>query len=232
MYAKINISGELEVLTGMHIGGSGAFSAIGATDSPIIKDPVSNLPMIPGSSLKGKMRTLLARQYNETVAKTPNDDVDRIKRLFGSSDSDAYKTARLIFSDALLKNGDALRERLDSLTEVKFENTINRISAEANPRQIERAVRGSRFDVDLIYEISRNAAGDFPARDEVLEDFELLAAGFRLLRYDYIGGSGSRGYGRIDMGRLTAKVAVGALADDLRLEEINETLQACATQAL
>jgi CRISPR-associated protein Csm3 len=224
MYAKINISGELEVLTGMHIGGSDAFSAIGATDSPVIRDPVGNLPMIPGSSLKGKMRTLLARQCNEALAKTPDGDDDRIKRLFGSANDERFKPARMIFSDMFLKNGDALREKTDSLTEIKFENTINRISAEANPRQIERVVRGSKFDIDLIYEISLDQTGNFPSKDEILEDFGLLAAGFRLLQYDYIGGSGSRGYGRVGVGLLTAAIAVGALADGLSLEEINGTL--------
>jgi CRISPR-associated protein Csm3 len=228
MYAKINVRGELEVLTGMHIGGSGAFSAIGATDSPIIKDPVSNLPVIPGSSLKGKLRTLLAGQYNTEPARTPNQDDDRIKRLFGASDNEQFKTARLIFSDMLLKNSDALREQLDTLTEVKFENTINRITAEANPRQIERAVRGSTFDVDLIYGISRDISGGFPPSAEILEDFSLLADGFRLLQYDYIGGSGSRGYGRVAIKALTAKVVAGELMDGLRLEEINETLKRCA----
>mgnify|MGYP000999537641 CR=1 FL=1 len=60
MYAKVEISGVIEVVTGMHIGGSSAFSAIGAVDSPVIRDVRTNLPMLPGSSLKGKMRTLLA----------------------------------------------------------------------------------------------------------------------------------------------------------------------------
>ena len=60
MYAKIKIFGDLYVKTGMHIGGSSAFAAIGAVDSPVIRDTRSSLPMIPGSSLKGKMRTLLA----------------------------------------------------------------------------------------------------------------------------------------------------------------------------
>lgn len=64
MYAKIQITGTIEAVTGMHIGGSSAFSAIGAVDSPIIKDIKTNNPMIPGSSLKGKMRTLLAKKYN------------------------------------------------------------------------------------------------------------------------------------------------------------------------
>ena len=53
MYAKIQITGNLEVKTGMHIGGSSAFAAIGAVDSPVIKDGRTQSPMIPGSSLKG-----------------------------------------------------------------------------------------------------------------------------------------------------------------------------------
>lgn len=65
MYSKLEITGTLEVLTGMHIGGSSAFAAIGAVDSPVIRDTLSDRPMIPGSSLKGKLRTLLALRYNE-----------------------------------------------------------------------------------------------------------------------------------------------------------------------
>ena len=65
MYGKIEISGKIELLTGMHIGASDSFAAIGAIDTPVIKDPISGLPIIPGSSLKGKMRTLLAKAYNE-----------------------------------------------------------------------------------------------------------------------------------------------------------------------
>ena len=68
MLAKIEISGTLEVVTGMHIGGSSAFSAIGAVDSPVVKDTRTNQPMIPGSSFKGKMRSLLAKRYNEFKA--------------------------------------------------------------------------------------------------------------------------------------------------------------------
>ena len=66
MYAKIKIQGTVEVITGMHIGGSSAFSPIGAVDSPVMRDVRSSLPLIPGSSLKGKMRTLLAKTYNKS----------------------------------------------------------------------------------------------------------------------------------------------------------------------
>lgn len=52
MFAKIEINGTIEIVTGLHIGGSSAFSAIGAVDSPVIKDGRTNMPMIPGSSLK------------------------------------------------------------------------------------------------------------------------------------------------------------------------------------
>lgn len=69
MFAKIEISGTIEIVTGLHIGGSSAFSAIGAVDSPVIMDTRTNQPMIPGSSLKGKMRALLAKQYNTAIAK-------------------------------------------------------------------------------------------------------------------------------------------------------------------
>ena len=86
MLAKAEISGMIETVTGLHIGGSNAFSAIGAADSPVIKDARTNRPMIPGSSLKGKMRSLLAKKYNEGyVASTPDDDADCLTRLFGSA---------------------------------------------------------------------------------------------------------------------------------------------------
>ena len=85
MIAKIEISGIIEVVTGLHIGGSSAFSAIGAVDSPVVLDTRTNQPMIPGSSLKGKMRALLAKQYNEKIVKLPDDDAECLIHLFGSA---------------------------------------------------------------------------------------------------------------------------------------------------
>ena len=87
MYGKLIIKSELKVLTGLHIGGSNIFAAIGSVDSPVIKDTRTNMPIVPGSSLKGKLRTLLARSYAEDIHKLPdpNDDPIEIRRLFGSS---------------------------------------------------------------------------------------------------------------------------------------------------
>lgn len=215
MYAKMSITGDILVKTGMHIGGSSAFAAIGAVDAPVIKDVRTNLPMIPGSSLKGKMRSLLAKALNETLS-DPDHDHERIRRLFGSAQKDHVKRSRLLFSDMVLANDEELRRAgLQSMTEVKFENSINRATAVANPRQIERAVRGSIFEMDLIYEAEEET--------EIVEDIKLLAEGFRLLQYDYLGGSGSRGYGKVVFQQLEARTVVGTIDEEI-LQQCNEIL--------
>lgn len=220
MYTKIQITGEIEAVTGMHIGGSSAFSAIGAVDSPVIKDVLTNLPMIPGSSLKGKMRALLAKEYNDRFANKAEDDCERLVRLFGTSKKDEngkIRSSRIIISDMFMINARELKDMgLQSFTEVKFENSINRCTAVANPRQIERSVRGTKFGVDFVYEVEKES--------EVLEDFEVLADGFRLLQYDYIGGNGSRGYGKIKFNGLSASVVTGEL-DEQILDKCNELLK-------
>ena len=153
MFAKIEISGKLEVVTGLHIGGSSAFSAIGAVDSPVVRDSRTNMPMIPGSSLKGKMRTLLAKRYNQTVAATPDDDADCLTELFGSAKKGRVKTSRILFSDMFLENKEELKQvGVEDPVEIKFENSINRATAVANPRQIERVVRGAQFPIQMIYD--------------------------------------------------------------------------------
>lgn len=217
MYAKLQITGIVELVTGMHIGGSSAFAAIGAVDAPIIKDIRTNLPIIPGSSLKGKMRTLLAKKYNDKISR-PDDDAECLTRLFGCAKKEHVKPSRVLFSDMLMSNGEELRALgLQSLTEIKFENTINRATAVANPRQIERAVRGSQFMLDIIYEANEET--------EITEDFEVLSDGFKLLKYDYLGGNGSRGYGKVEFKNLKAQVVVGSVDNNI-LEQCNSMLEA------
>lgn len=216
MYAKIQITGDLEVKTGMHIGGNSAFAAIGAVDSSVIKDVRTNLPMIPGSSLKGKMRSLLAKEFNERVV-SPDDDDIRLTRLFGSAKKGSVKPSRIQISDMIMVNDQELREKgLQSMTEVKFENSINRATAVANPRQIERVVRGSIFELDIIYEVENI--------EELLEDMETIGEGMKLLQYDYLGGSGSRGYGKVGFSHLYADVVIGTIEESV-MEKCNEILQ-------
>ena len=217
--AKIRFSGNLEVESGLHIGASSAFAAIGAIDSPVIKDPVTNLPIIPGSSLKGKMRTLLARSYNQRIAETPNDDDERICRLFGAStgggrDGQSPIAGRFIFRDSFLANKDELMDKgLSTFTEDKFENTINRTTMSATPRQIERVVRGSKFAFELIYDVVDPT--------EVDEDLEMILAGLKLLEFDYLGGSGSRGYGKVAFKDLKAETVFG----NFDVEALNQKLE-------
>lgn len=218
MFAKILIKGKIELVTGMHIGTGGEFAAIGAVDSPVIRDTLTNLPIIPGSSLKGKLRSMLARKYSPTAGIADNDD-ERIKRLFGSADRTSKKNpaSRLIFSDMHISNLDELKSKNIILpTETKFENTINRLSGVANPRQIERTIRGCQYNMEIVYNLSDE--------NEAKEDMELLAEAMQLLKYDYIGGHGSRGYGKVVFKAVEADTVVGDV-DATLLEEINNTLK-------
>ena len=217
MYAKIQIRGDIKVKTGMHIGGNSTYAGIGAVDSTVIKDVRTGLPMIPGSSLKGKMRSLLAKEWNTKIVNADHDH-ERVARLFGTAPSNNRKArrSRLLFTDMVLANERELREAgLQSMTEVKFENSISRTTAVATPRQIERAVRGSVFEMDLIYEVEKE--------EELIEDIETLAEGLRLLEYDYLGGNGSRGYGKVAFKNVCAKPVIGTV-DESALEECNRIL--------
>ena len=192
---KFIITGKIKVLTGLHVGTSGDFSAIGAVDNIVIRDTVTNKLIIPGSSLKGKMRYLLSRaKYNSTLT-MPNikKESDDIKRLFGASEP--VVLSRLQFCDMLLREKDYGRDVEFDLpyTEIKYENTIDRGTGIANPRQQERVPAGSEFDFRLIYNIENTEN----MKKEVKCDFENILLMFELLEDDYLGGHGTRGYGRV-----------------------------------
>ncbi|MGL4484411.1 MAG: type III-A CRISPR-associated RAMP protein Csm3 [Anaerovoracaceae bacterium] len=214
MFGKIEIRADLLIKTGMHIGGTEAFAAIGAIDSPVIKDKLSDLPMIPGSSIKGKMRSLLSKQYNDgKPVKSHGEDGEKIIRLFGKANGkgdEKGRESRLIFSDTIISNKDEILEAgADSPTEAKMENTINRLSAVANPRQIERVIRGAKFPISIIYNVYNIE------EDELVEDFKSIVEGLKLLTYDYLGGHGSRGYGRIEFDNLDCKMVIGEIQEEV-----------------
>ena len=191
MCGKILITCSLVVRTGLHIGGSGIFSPIGAVDSPVIRDPLTQRPIVPGSSLKGKLRTLLVRsdsyQKGNGIESLPEIDQEPegILRLFGCATP--VRRSRLQFSDCFVTNA----EEMDAvgLTEVKTENAISRSNSVANPRQIERVNPGVKFGVRIVYDIVK--------KEEMEADLTLLAKGMKLLQLDYLGGHGSRGSGRV-----------------------------------
>ncbi len=203
---KIKIEGTIVVQTGLHIGGDDSFSAIGAIDSPVVRDPLTRGPVIPGSSLKGKMRSLLARDMGTVPQKGTGGfeaDCDQIKRLFGSSaegsnaEGTGMQMSRLQFRDCFLIN----KEELPQVFENKFENTIDRLTSVANPRQIERVVRGAEFAFELMYNVEEVA--------DLEEDFSNIAQAIHLLENDYLGGGGTRGNGRIAFKNLNANVVIG-----------------------
>lgn len=213
---KILIEAVLTLLTGMHIGAANDFAPIGAVESPFIRDHYTKAPIIPGSSIKGKLRTLLARMRatGYILNKIEEDDAV-ISRLFGATSRSGIVQARLQFYDIFVMPESLERiGNLDTDTyigEVKFENSITRLTATAIPRQIERVPAGTKFAFRLVYNIEREA--------QVEEDFATLSAALQMLQMDYLGGHGSRGYGRVALSSFSAKyigVSLNSPAKDCR----------------
>ena len=206
------IKGKITLKSGLHIGAGDMEMKIGGTDNPVIKHPHTLEPFIPGSSLKGKVRALLEMrsglmEKSKGSPLSPSDlkectdeqkkEGEKILRLFGSSGAadDEYLSklgpTRVSFADAFLneKWKKKATENQWSLIEVKSENTIDRIKGTAkDPRFIERVPSGVEFDFCVALKIMEE--------DEELEGF--LIDGLRLLQMDALGGSGSRGYGKIE----------------------------------
>ncbi|WP_270510987.1 type III-A CRISPR-associated RAMP protein Csm3 [Megamonas funiformis] len=194
LQGKLFITANLKLITGMHIGANSDFAPIGAVDSPFIRDCLTHEPIIPGSSLKGKIRTLLAKsRCKNLILNNIDDDDEVISRLFGSAGKKGSCFARLQFFDLFLtRKSVEVFKNLDTDTyigEIKWENTIARLTGSANPRQIERVPAGAEFVFKLVYNIEDE--------EQIDEDMKILAQGFQLLQMDYLGGHGSRGYGRV-----------------------------------
>lgn len=208
LHKKVIITGTLELLTGLHIGDSKDNVEIGGVDNPIIRRKDNNQPYIPGSSIKGKMRSLLevalGENHNTDFKGYSTADGKTLAHLFGSAANDGTP-ARLLIRDANLTQSSAQllseSEFTDMpYTEVKFENTINRITGVAlNPRQTERVPAGSVFDLNFVINIITVEGNETEAQTMETNFIKLLYAGIRLLEDDYLGGSGSRGYGQVKL---------------------------------
>jgi len=204
LHKKIIIKGRIELLTGLHIGDSKENVEIGGVDAPVVRRKDDNQPYIPGSSLKGKIRSLLeiAEGVNadSSFRRYPNGCV--IPYLFGSAGDDGLPS-RIIFRDSYLTDEWAKKlfksEFTDMpFTELKFENVINRIKGTAeHPRQIERIPAGAQFDVEMIINIITREGDEQEALENEKNFLSLLKKGIKLLEDDYLGGSGSRGYGQV-----------------------------------
>jgi len=201
LYKKIIYKGQLELLTGLHIGDSKETTDIGGVDSPVVRRKDNNEPYIPGSSIKGKIRSLLDIAHGKSD--TSRDGNHIIGKLFGNISKDAgVLPSRLIVRDAYLSRNSANKINESSFTdmpftEVKFENTINRLNGIANPRQIERVPAGAEFEVEFVINIIADSESEAATNEKSF--IELFNAGIKLLEDDYLGGSGSRGYGQVKL---------------------------------
>lgn len=209
-----DINGVIILKSGLHIGAGDMEMHIGGTDNQVIKHPHTQKPFIPGSSLKGKVRSLLEMRSGlvgmsdgkpvsatelsklQTQGKDAGECMNILK-LFGCGGAESEEKSkigptRLSFADCALNT--AWTEKAEELnyafTEVKSENSINRISGTAqNPRFTERVPSGAEFDFSITMKV-------FEEDDE--EDLTAyLLKGLKLLELDALGGSGSRGYGRV-----------------------------------
>lgn len=255
LLGKLRLTSTLIVETGLHIGGGGETLDIGGLDKSVIRDPITQRPYLPGSSIKGKLRSTLERLLDKPLNRPggsgtyryESDDLEdgytevangqyvrfegaatcQLSRVFGSTGgskcwipsaiataedlapNNAPKTTiqgvehtrirgrnapgRLIVRDAhLLKESAKQLEKIDTglyMTEWKFENGLDRITAAANPRQLERVPAGAKFQFEMVYTVENS--------EQAAEDLKNLAIALAILEDDALGGHGSRGYGKV-----------------------------------
>ena len=199
------IKGKIKCLTGLHIGGLSDTVEIGGSDNVVIRDAKSGMPYIPGSSLKGKLRSLFELYDKESSQDVLDNGGDPSKnntpavQIFGNApdqSNDGFKMqfpTRIIVRDSFPDEDteEFWRSRGDVIVkgaELKYENVINRINSSATPRNIERVPKDSVFEFEIIFSVYE---GD--EKENFLNVFIAMA----LLEDNYLGGSGSRGSGQV-----------------------------------
>lgn len=202
LLGNVILRGEIEARTGIRIGTDEGSYEIGGMDNPVIRD-VDGYPYIPGSSIKGKMRSMLEWAFAKVETSGKNrgepcscaDDSCPICVVFGTSaDKGSTGPSRLIVRDAFLTQES--RDKLEELerrtglpkVEVKEENTLNRVTSRANPRKMERVPAGTKFRFEMVFSL-------FDEKD--LDHLKVVFQGLRLLEDSYLGGGGTRGSGQV-----------------------------------
>lgn len=228
---KIIITGKIKLLTGLHIGGTNANMGIGGVDKSVIRNPIDNKPIIPGSSLKGKMRSLIALTRGEiggsmgrNIDNGPTQNPNHLAaKLFGTAisgqDANKQRPSRVIVRDGSLLSDESIFENTDlPFTESKTEVVIDRITSAAMPRQIERVPAGAEFSLEIILNIFNE--------DNEAELKAGLMEALQLLQDDYLGGNGSRGHGqvRFEIDRIVARDATFYRGESAE-EDLTATMQ-------
>ncbi|PWW82845.1 type III-A CRISPR-associated RAMP protein Csm3 [Prosthecochloris marina] len=222
LFGHVVIRGAIIAKTGLHIGASADTVEIGGIDTPVIKHPITFEPYIPGSSLKGKMRSLLEKinvcdngmKYNRPVVKGNKpinqhicDDIIQaldcpVCRVFGSTGqgnrndnlSNQNHPARILVRDATLLNKDFLIPDALLITEAKMENVLDRVTSHAVPRTIERVPAGAKFAFEIVYRVEGEKNAD---KKEVQTDVKNILLLLRAVEREGLGGNTSRGHGQV-----------------------------------
>jgi CRISPR-associated protein Csm3 len=229
LHGRVIIRGHIRTVTGLHIGKGKEGVAIGGVDNPVMRDPLTNEPYIPGSSLKGKLRTMCFRMEGVEKNFPKRADVQyhnptniqsyrktAIGRLFGVPGETWAMATRLVVRD--VKLSEKSRKRLDDLdtdlpyTEIKYEASIDRVTARANPRPLERV------PADVVFGPFEMVVSIYEPED--VELLRTLVYTMRMLEDDYLGGSGSRGSGKVQFENmtLTAKPLMAYADPQLKLK--------------
>jgi CRISPR-associated protein Csm3 len=209
LFGRVIIFADVLAVTGLHIGGSNTGLEIGGLDKAVIRNPLNNQPYIPGSSLRGKMRSqtekVLGLPQNNPIGQATihvcKNAADYTKNggcpvchVFGVPAEIGYSgPTRLIVRDTLLtkESADALDKTNSDLryAELKTEVAIDRVTSAAVPRTIERVPAGAVFGpAELVY-------GIYDKQD--YERLKTVIQAMQLVEDDYVGGAGSRGSGKV-----------------------------------
>lgn len=200
----IKVTGTIKLESGLHIGGGKDDLEIGGVDDTVVKHPLTSEPYIPGSSIKGKMRSGMERKldrYNKEKGE-PCGCGERecdICILFGAHKNprSAVAPSRVLFRDAFMssqtrdKFAEFQAEKGKSYMEIKAENTLNRNTMGASPRFFERVPAGATFDMEIIIQVFD--------KDDPEHLKKRIEEGLNLIENTYLGGSGSRGYGKVSI---------------------------------
>ena len=230
---RVFVTFNIRAVTGLHIGGSDAGIEIGGVDKTVMRDPLTNRPYIPGSSLKGKLRSLLEKyrglkqnqrigtgyihscgadyRGSELATKGKQEYMEcDVCQVFGVPGERDFSTpTRLVVRDTHLTPASAARldetGRTDlPYTEVKTEVSIDRVTSAANPRQMERVPAGSIFGpAELIYTVYD---GEDCSAERDIARLTALVEGMQLLEDDYLGGLGTRGSGKVAFASIRVQV--------------------------
>jgi CRISPR-associated protein Csm3 len=216
--------GEVTALTGLHIGGRDAGLEIGGIDKIVIRNPLNLEPYIPGSSLRGKMRSqtekVLGRPQNKDIGQvtihTCQKEADYLANggcvvchVYGVPGEMIFSgPTRLLVRDVPLdlksENGKKAWEKAKPelpYAEIKTEVAIDRVTSQATPRTLERVPAGAIFGpAELVFNLYDKADVD---------RLKFVIEALQLVEDDYLGGAGSRGSGKVKFGQIEVSARSG-----------------------